>query len=1633
MGKDKRARTKFEKWMKIFASLDEALCAEAIGEIEAELLNAQNVGYNTCLDMVSVLEAMLVCLLGHRMDDIRERAVILLNVLYDGHDLQINEALHVQISSVDEHNLEIRVPIRENATIPAPEHLRLKLFGPSRDLHSPPRWTEFSVQIEAKHVVCVIPSFPREGYYDWYIYDSANQGFQMRNGVAVAAGQSAEDSSMFETRKGKGRIIVHPARIRSEYFVETPVDQIGATWDESTGMLHDRGSFDSVLQQLPELKMRGITGVYIMGALERPLDDDEATPFNVADREQIASKLGGRRQFQNLVSEMQRLEMKPILDGFERVSRTSHRKYRKYIVETLNQRGVPTPHPGTDAHENQWSDSVLLNYRKVEVWDLMINEAKSLIREFGLKGIRLDNASSYPLILAADPILFRRDPDGELHYSLEEIFYGQIVIANAECSYWTTEACMDLNYPNPFLVKFVKEMWNEFPGFIVVGETSFHREVEMVQSGVVAQSMRIPQILASIAGRSLRKDGSVARIAANRRSTAKTLGRLYKNEKDYMPKNAIMIQETCSHTSPYPGGIFGRKAWLAADLMYFLPGIPMLLHGEDSGRVVRMNMMKLSNTEETSEYDVNYEALLPKSPPKRSAGPSSGKNSPADGLQVLSLDGGSTPKADRVGLRKVLSSQAMARSESQSKINQSPAAGVGMNRVGSKSLLARVGSASKLSRQGSQQELRSLKPSSSVSDFKSPIVRNRSKDDLKGIAVRNATAHDVRLLNELNRRLYEEIGPREGFDLAQIRGHYAHREHVRSETEVFHSGQFIVIGVEPLFRDQVFAFSRFTEKQIVLVVINMKDVQDGDQFRQGKHVNVFLQPLADVLPKSYSAALKKLYQFKDLFTGEKMDDNLYTLEEILFRRLTVHVNPLTTVLLEIAEVQSTPERLAQHMQQCVQRLQNEAGDMKDPRENSIASRIARAAALGIDSFGHALVEMYQVLKNANLNEGTVEHLLQLALQRASGLYYNVIYEGIEAPKDFDPPTGNRIVAFLLQLSMAAADPEIRRIARTTVKKCQKMGPIVFAAPEYGRFSTAGGLGVMVDELSKDLAELGLDVYVISPYYTVNRKNETRYLERDGFKWTRNLDINIGTSVVTCGVFEGKEDGVNLIFLERGDFFPKVYADTNNAEKHLQTIVLMSLGSLEACCQKGIAPAVFVTNDWLPSMAAGYAKQGFFGNFFDKTTFFHLIHNLGDGAYEGRVYPSPQQGDMGYIHRLPGGLLMDPWWAQKIVNPSRCALLCSDSWGTVSVSYLKELKATHPLKEILQKAKAPFAYPNGIRVAHREQLLYSKGAASHADAKRILQQKYFGFQDLDDSIPLFAFVGRITAQKGVHMMLNGVEELIRHTNRKIQFLVGGPANWSDNYSAGCARHMQDLRNKYSHCFWADPDGFFTDGPLVNLGADFGVMPSVFEPGGIVQQEFFVAGTPVVAFKTGGLRDTVHEWNAETGEGNGFTFENYQHNDYISAMQRAIRTFSRKPEYEQLRQSSYETVIDVSQVAWAWSSEFHRLQGAIFAVASGINQEVETAAKQKSSIYDPNTGLVEVTWKQSAYDVVIKGSFDGWDQNLPLTKIDSGVYKIIFRVPKGPMVFKFRVDGTWQLSSDYPKQQEGGFENNVVIVQ
>ena len=116
-------------------------------------------------------------------------------------------------------------------------------------------------------------------------------------------------------------------------------------------------------------------------------------------------------------------------------------------------------------------------------------------------------------------------------------------------------------------------------------------------------------------------------------------------------------------------------------------------------------------------------------------------------------------------------------------------------------------------------------------------------------------------------------------------------------------------------------------------------------------------------------------------------------------------------------------------------------------------------------------------------------------------------------------------------------------AAKRVVQNNQMGPIVFCTPELGRWSTVGGLGVMVDELSIGLAKLGQEVIVISPYYDRNRKGVTGYLTTDpaGFEYVDNISVDVDAKI-TLGVHEGTVSGVKLVFLHHAEMFPKPYPD-----------------------------------------------------------------------------------------------------------------------------------------------------------------------------------------------------------------------------------------------------------------------------------------------------------------------------------------------------------------------------------------------------------------------------------------------------------------------------------------------------------
>jgi starch synthase len=490
-----------------------------------------------------------------------------------------------------------------------------------------------------------------------------------------------------------------------------------------------------------------------------------------------------------------------------------------------------------------------------------------------------------------------------------------------------------------------------------------------------------------------------------------------------------------------------------------------------------------------------------------------------------------------------------------------------------------------------------------------------------------------------------------------------------------------------------------------------------------------------------------------------------------------------------------------------------------------------------------------------------------------------------------------------------------------VEKCDRLGPIFFIAPELGPFSKVGGLSTMVWELAKELVNLGLDISVISPYYNVNNKGETDYLKKYNIEYDSTIDV-YAPDCFKIGIHHGVVDGVKLWFVHNYSFFSTPY-QTGDASFRLQLLILFAKSSLELLCQKKIIPSLIITNDWMTGLVPTYARQTF-GSVFDGTKFLHIFHNLGAG-YAGKIWPpNGDTGALHYLHNLPDELIVDNF--DHSFDPSLSALLQSDQWATVSKKYRDELLESSPYNYFLRGFEHPFAYSNGIRFQERLQAL-AKLNMNHAQAKAFIQEKYFG--DVDPEKCLLVFVGRIVEQKGVHLIADTFEKLEQQFHGKIQVIVGGKAEADDRtYGAPVSAKLWDLKNRYPRSFWAEPTSFFSDGLVCCHGADFFLVPSQFEPSGIVQQESFASGTPCIAFKTGGLADTVFEFDRDKKTGNGILFWAHRHKDYMMAIERAIALFQEKDLYYVMRKNAYESVLSTETVARAWAREFARLFSKIY---------------------------------------------------------------------------------------------------------
>ena len=939
----------------------------------------------------------------------------------------------------------------------------------------------------------------------------------------------------------------------------------------------------------------------------------------------------------------------------------------------------------------------------------------------------------------------------------------------------------------------------------------------------------------------------------------------------------------------------------------------------------------------------------------------------------------------------------------------------------------REGSNKGMTRTNSKLALNDYIPQLDLSESISTII------NLSGVSMNNARDIDNKQNN-----LVQSLKKDDGFDLNKIKFRYDQRRELRANHKSLRFGDLVYLNAydnKNNVHPGIFAFARQTPEETGIFAINFREEETN-----------FLLDMSNLLGENGDS--NSICYIEDWTS--KSQGEYYFLRELTQSHVTRKIGPYATVCFGFKKVDFNQENYKKVMERSNSRLiadlKSKDNNMVDNYQVSLQLKEILDKRLPIEEFSKWLDYVLELFEKYNIN-------------------FNNYIRKLDFLKNNEKSTTEFFRYCFILKNIKSPDRKYFKVIQTAenIFNSNILGPICFVTPELGRWSTVGGLGVMVDELSQGLNAIGQDIIMISPYYNQNRKGKTDYLANDPFNihYTKNVSIQLDNKY-EFGVHYGTgNNGIQYYFLHNASIFPRPYPELGPADI-VREMACFGKASLQLLCDLGVIPSLIITNDWFTGFTPAYGKNGAFGDAFKGTTFMHICHNL-EPSYEGRLYPSPQMGTLEGIYQFNPDWVIDPYWKVKILNPSRCAILLSDQWSTVSNSYKQDLQSHSPLAGILNQKPQPFAYPNGIFKEKRLKALLEKAGGDRNECKKYIQQKYFGYQNADFSVPIYSFVGRLTQQKGVLLILDAVEEMVRRTNGKINILVGGMGSPSDPYVAQCINKINYLRSKYSYAFWANPYEFFTDGPKINLGSDFGLMPSLFEPGGIVQHEFFIAGTPVIAFKTGGLKDTVFEFRCDNNTGNGFTFESHNAYELIQAMTRSLNLFKMKDKYEICRQNAKNSAIDVADVSRAWCKEFYRLKNKIFfnvKDAKDIGDQPlelkkededndETTEQTNISMATLNRepekkivddGLIPMTFTykfekgKQPKSVLLCGSFSKWTEKYPLTFDPlSDKWSITIKLEKGKHLYKYIVNDEWIINPlEQSAKGNDGIINNVVEI-
>ncbi|MDQ6884464.1 MAG: glycogen/starch synthase [Candidatus Dormibacteraeota bacterium] len=464
--------------------------------------------------------------------------------------------------------------------------------------------------------------------------------------------------------------------------------------------------------------------------------------------------------------------------------------------------------------------------------------------------------------------------------------------------------------------------------------------------------------------------------------------------------------------------------------------------------------------------------------------------------------------------------------------------------------------------------------------------------------------------------------------------------------------------------------------------------------------------------------------------------------------------------------------------------------------------------------------------------------------------------------------------------------------------------ILFVSAEVAPFAKVGGLADVAGSLPKALKALGHDVRVVLPRYGT--------IDAETFRFRRvltGLPVPLAHQPVAADVLEGRIGAdIPVYLIENQQFFGRegMYGFWDDDAR----FIYFSRAALEMLHPLDFKPDVIHVNDWhtavIPNMLARlYRDDPFYAEVATALT----IHNLAfQGAYGYGTLHLAGLEQWGLIKAGAPGL-------DDIVNLLGRGVHFSDAVNTVSDRYAQEILTPEfgeGMDPLLRRFKGKLT---GIRNGIDDELFnpatdpaiqarYDVGSIASKVENKLALQRELGLPE-DPGVLTLGLISRLYDQKGLDLIANILWGLMR---LRLQFVVLGMGD--PRYEDMFRTLARDNREKVSTTIGFRP----VLAQRIYAGADAFLMPSRFEPCGLGQLISLRYGTIPIVRATGGLADTVDDWDPVAETGNGFVFEAYDHWDLYAQVVRALETFRQPKLWRRLQANAMQT-----DVSWTGSAQ------------------------------------------------------------------------------------------------------------------